>query len=120
MAKYVEPKVEKPTVVYEDDHIRIVKRRTQIHTGEWNKELIIESSGGTDALGGARWTEITPTFLRSHLNRVPLHELDWALVQKIASIICEEETKNDYDYIFYLNKGRFRVKGEPKSDLLEG
>ncbi len=119
MAKFVEPRSEKPTVIFNNEHLRIVKRRTQIHTGEWNKELIIEALGGTDALGDPRWIEVTPSFLRSYINRVPLHEIDWETVQKIAAIICEEERKNDYDYIFYLNKGRFRVKGEPKNDLLE-
>jgi endonuclease III len=119
MAKFVEPKSEKPTVLYVDEHVRVVKRRTQIHTGEWNKELIVEAMSGTDALGGPRWIELNPSSIKNYLNRVPLHELQWATVQKVASIICEEEKKDDYDYIYYLNKGRYRVKGEPKSDLIE-
>lgn len=116
MSKFVEPKTEKPQVIYHDEQFRIVKQRTQIPTGEWNKELIIEALSGKDALGNSRWVELTNSYLKSHIARVPLHELSWQALRQIAEIVCREEGVPDYDYIYYINKGRYRVKGEPKND----
>lgn len=116
MSKFVEPKTEKPRVIYQDEQVRIVKQRTQIPTGEWNKELIIEAWNGLDALGNKRWVELTSSYLKSHASRVPLHEISWQVLRQVAQIICEEEDQPDYDYIYYINKGRYRVKGEPKID----
>ena len=45
------------------------------------------------------------------------HEMDWKLLQTLGTIISDEEAKDDYDYIFYINKGRYRVKGESREDV---
>jgi len=115
MAKFVKPRSEKTLVLYQDEHVRVVKSRTQIQTGEWNKELIIELASGTDALGLERWVEIDAAMAK-HLWRRPAHEMDWKLMRTLADLICREEEASDYDYIFYINKGRYRVKGEPRDD----
>jgi hypothetical protein len=115
MAQFVKPQTEKPVVLYRDEQIRVVKTRTQIQTGEWNKELIIEFLAGTDSLGAERWVELDGNHARQHWRRAP-HEINWSLMKKLAAVICAEEEANDYDYIFYINKGRYRVKGEPRED----
>ena len=112
MAHFVEPRSEEPAVIYQDDTIRVVKIRTQIHTGEWNKELIIELNAGSDAVGTDRWLELSGPYLEKQLRRRSLHEANWPAVRAIAQIVCDEEKKDDYDYIFYINRGRRRVKGE--------
>jgi len=116
-SRFVKPKLEKPKVIFQNDSIRIVKRRTQIPTGEWNKELIIEALAGRDALGEERWLEVTAAYVQKHIYRRHIHAMDWHLLKTVASIICEEESKDDYDYIFYINRGRYRVKGEIKNGL---
>jgi hypothetical protein len=116
MAHFVEPRSEEPVVVYEDETTRIVKVRTQIHTGEWNKELIVEVNAGTDAVGNDRWLELSGAYLDKFLRKKGLHQMNWDSLGAIARIILEEQKKDDYDYIFYLNKGRYRVKGEPTSE----
>jgi hypothetical protein len=116
-ATFVQPKTEPPVVVYQDDAIRVVKTRTQIHTGEWNKELIIEHFSGTDALGNERWVELTAGSMKRYWTKFP-HEVNWRLMGSLAAVICDEEDKDDYDYIFYINKGRYRVKGEDREELL--
>ncbi len=116
MAHFVEPKSEEPVVVYRDDAIRIVKVRTQMHTGEWNKELIIEVNAGTDAVGNDRWLELSGAALDKYLRKKSLHQINWTSIFTIARIVLEEEKKTDYDYIFYINRGRYRVKGEPPAD----
>ena len=115
MAKFVKPRVEKPVVLYKDGHVRIVKTRTQIQTGEWNKELIIELLSGSDALGSERWVELDGNLAKQLWKRSP-HEMDWKLMELLAGVISKEEDKDDYDFIFYINKGRYRVKGESKDD----
>ncbi len=115
MAKFVKPRVEKPIVLYQDERIRVVKTRTQIQTGEWNKELIIEFLSGTDALGSERWVELDGNLAKRLWKRSP-HEMDWKLMRTLASYISDEEDKDDYDFIFYINKGRYRVKGESRED----
>ena len=115
MAKFVKPRVEKPIVLYQDEQIRIVKTRTQIQTGEWNKELIIELLSGTDALGSERWVELDGSLVKQLWKRSP-HEMDWKLLKVLSDIICQEEDLEDYDYIYYINKGRYRVKGESRED----
>ncbi len=119
MAHFVEPRSEGPVVIYSDDTIRIVKVRTQIHTGEWNKELIIEISAGTDAVGNDRWLELSGAALDRYLRKRGLHQVDWNSFASIANAILEEEKKNDYDYIFYINRGRYRVKGEVPAEGAE-
>jgi hypothetical protein len=119
MAHFVEPRSEEPAVVYRDETIRIVKVRTQIHTGEWNKELIIEIHAGTDAVGNDRWLELSGASLDKYLRKRGLHQVDWRSLGMIARIVLEEEKKGDYDYIFYINRGRYRVKGEPPADGTE-
>ena len=112
MAHFVEPRSEDPIVIYEDEDVRVVKNRTQIHTGEWNKELIIEVRSGTDAVGNDRWLELSGSYLDRHIRRRPLHEANWKVIRAVSQIICQEEEKDDYDYIYYINRGRYRVKGE--------
>ena len=116
MAKFVKPRSEKPVVLYRDERIRVVKTRTQIQTGEWNKELIIELASGTDALGLERWVELDGNLAKQQW-RKSAHEMDWKLMKTLADLICQEEDAPDYDYIFYINKGRYRVKGEPRDDV---
>jgi hypothetical protein len=116
MGHFVEPRSEEPVVIYRDGTIRIVKVRTQMHTGEWNKELIIEINAGTDAMGNDRWLELSGLPLDKYLRRKNLHQIDWASIGTIARTVAEEEKKPDYDYIFYINRGRYRVKGEPPAD----
>lgn len=116
MAKFVKPRVEKPIVLYKDEKIRVVKTRTQIQTGEWNKELIIEILTGSDALGSQRWIELDGNLAKQLWKRAP-HEIDWKLMRTLSGVIAEEEDKDDYDFIFYINKGRFRVKGEQRDDV---
>jgi hypothetical protein len=115
MAKFVKPRVEKPVVLYKDSKIRVVKTRTQIQTGEWNKELIIELLTGSDALGSERWVELDGN-LAKQLWRRPPHEMDWEVMKVLADVITQEEAKSDYDFIFYINKGRYHVKGEQRDD----
>ncbi len=119
MAHFVEPRSEEPKIIYSDDSIRIVKVRTQIHTGEWNKELIIEINAGTDAVGNDRWLELSGASLDKWLRKRGLHQVDWNSLAAIAKAILVEEKKSDYDYIFYINRGRYRVKGEPPADGAE-
>ena len=119
MAHFVEPRSEDPIVIYENDEVRVVKIRTQIHTGEWNKELIIEVRSGTDAVGNDRWLELSGSYLDKHIRRRPLHEANWKVIHAVAQIICEEEGKDDYDYIYYINRGRYRVKGEESEAMAE-
>ena len=119
MAHFVQPKSEEPAVIHRDDAIRIVKVRTQIHTGEWNKELIIEVNAGTDAVGNDRWLELSGAALDKFLRRKGLHQINWGTLGTIARIVLEEEKKTDYDYIFYINRGRYKVKGEPPADGAE-
>jgi hypothetical protein len=116
MAKFVKPRVEKPIVLYKDDNVRVVKTRTQIQTGEWNKELIIELLTGSDALGSERWVELDGLLAKQLWKRAP-HEMDWRLLKTLGMVISDEEDKDDYDYIFYINKGRYRVKGVPREDV---
>ena len=116
MAEFVEPKMGKPEVIFETETTRIVKRRTQIQTGEWNKELIIEMSTGTDAIGNKRWREVTGTFLKKRMTRKFLHTVDWDLVKQVATIIGEEKEKDDYDFIYYVNRERYFVKGREQED----
>lgn len=116
MAEFVEPKMGKPEVIYENENTRIVKRRTQIQTGEWNKELIIEMTTGTDAVGNKRWREVTGTFLKKRITKKFLHTVDWVLVKQIATIICEEKEKDDYDFIYYVNRERYYIKGGEEED----
>ena len=115
MAHFVDPKSEQPAVIYQDESVRIVKIRTQIHTGEWNKELIIEVHAGTDAVGNDRWLELSGSYLDKHVRKKALHEVDWQTIRAIAQIICDEEEQDDYDYIYYVNRGRYRVKGQAES-----
>jgi hypothetical protein len=119
MAHFVEPRSEEPVVIYRDESIRIVKVRTQIHTGEWNKELIIEINAGTDAVGNDRWLELSGVALDKYLRKKGLHQFNWSSLASMARIVLEEEQKKDYDYIFYINRGRYRVKGEPPADGAE-
>ncbi len=119
MAHFVQPKSEEPAIIYRDQAIRIVKVRTQIHTGEWNKELIIEVNAGTDAVGNDRWLELSGASLDRFLRRKPLHQINWVILGTIARIVLDEEKKNDYDYIFYINRGRYKVKGEAPADGAE-
>ena len=76
------------------------------------KELIIELNAGSDAVGTDRWLELSGPYLEKQLRRRSLHEANWPAVRAIAQIVCDEEKKDDYDYIFYINRGRRRVKGE--------
>ena len=117
MSKFVKPQVEKPVVLYRDEQVRVVKTRTQIQTGEWNKELIIEMLTGADALGAERWVELDSN-LAKQLWRKAAHEMNWKIMKILATLICKEEEADDYDYIFYVNKGRYRVKGEPRDENL--
>jgi len=119
MAHFVEPKSEGPVVIYKDDIIRMVKVRTQIHTGEWNKELIVEANAGKDAVGNDRWLELSGAALDRHIRKRGLHQMNWSSLAAVANAILEEEAKDDYDYIFYINRGRYRVKGEPPADIAE-
>jgi hypothetical protein len=119
MAHFVEPRSEEPVVIYRDDAIRIVKVRTQIHTGEWNKELIIEINAGTDAVGNDRWLELSGVALDKYLRKKGLHQFNWVSMGSMSRVVLDEEKKNDYDYIFYINRGRYRVKGEPPADGTE-
>jgi len=119
MAHFVEPRSEEPVVVYGDETIRIVKVRTQIQTGEWNKELIIEINAGTDAVGNDRWLELSGAALDKFLRRKGLHQINWVSLGAITRVVLEEEKKSDYDYIFYINRGRYRVKGEVPADGTE-
>ena len=115
MAKFVKPQTEKPVVLYRDEQVRVVKTRTQIQTGEWNKELIIELLSGSDALGSERWVELDGNQAKQQWRRAP-HEMNWKLMKTLANLIVQEEQTDDYDYIFYINKGRYRVKGEPREE----
>ena len=116
MAEFVEPKSGKPEIIFENETTRIVKRRTQIQTGEWNKELIIEMMTGTDAVGNRRWREVTGSFLKKRITNKFLHTVDWNLVKQLATIICEEKAKNDYDFIYYVNRERYFVRGREAED----
>ena len=117
MAEFVRPKMETPTVIFESGTVRIVKRRTQIPTGEWNKELIIEACTGTDALGNKRWHELTGSFLKKQLTRKFLHMVDWDLIKSVATVICEEKDKDDYDFIYYVNRERYFVRGREAEEM---
>ena len=117
MGKFVQPRSEKAKVLFENEWVRVVKIRTQIHTGEWNKQLIVETFSGTDAMGRPRWVEITKHVLKSHLGTQELHEVDWQTVRDISDIICREEAMDDWDYILYINRGRYRVKGDARDEM---
>ena len=117
MAKFVQPKSEKVVVLHQDEEIRVIKTRTQIQTGEWNKELIIEFYSGTDALGDDRWIELAGSSTKHIWRKFP-HQVNWRLIQTLSSIICDEEDKDDYDYIFYINKGRYHVRGQEREEEL--